>query len=120
MAIELICELEKLGMEVSKTSDWTGFTTHKIFVRCHIEADVKLVSNVEIFWLSRNGSKMRTRFEVGLGPEKDIVISQSKVILDGHPSILWRGINMLHIRTGHKAGSIECNGTNLAFESVKS
>ena len=78
------------------------------------------VSNIAIFRLSRNGSKMRSMFKVWLGPEKDIIIPQSKVILNGHPSILWRGINMVHNWTGHKVGSIEYNNTNLAFESMKS
>lgn len=74
MAVKLICELEKVGIKVSKTRDWTDFTTHKIGV-CHdIEVDIELVSNGVILWFLGNGGKIRIMFEVWLGPEKDIII----------------------------------------------
>ena len=120
MAIELFGEPEKFRMEVSKTRDWTIFTAHKISVRRDVEADIVLVFNSETFRSSRNGSKMRVLCKVWLGPEKDIVVPQSKVSFEGHSNIIRRRINMIHIGAGYKVGAIEQNSTELAFESVKS
>jgi len=102
MAIELFGEPEKFRMEVSKTRDWTIFTAHKISVRRDVEADIVLVFNSETFRSSRNGSKMRVLCKVWLGPEKDIVVPQSKVSFEGHSNIIRRRINMIHIGAGYK------------------